>query len=157
MDIRDSFSRLKNKLKRPLTGEKSKPGKTQADAGGERVDPAGLLARPEPHIVVSGSYVQEENGANRDGWQARSADRLPQPESVIAHGSENNQRVGEAHIDGGEANQVYSHLHPNAEVVVESGSKPGRDGNDADGAKTERVGHSPSSPSIPHGGRPDSM
>ena len=52
MDLRDSFSRLKKKLKHPLTRGRRKPERAGADAAGEGPDRAGSLPRPEPHPEV---------------------------------------------------------------------------------------------------------
>ena len=55
MDMRDSFSRLKNKLKRPLTGGGHKPERAGTDVAGERVDREGYLLRSELHPEVEGT------------------------------------------------------------------------------------------------------
>ena len=52
MSIRDSFSRLKKKLKRSLTGGRRKPERVGADVAGEEVDRAGSLLRSESHPEV---------------------------------------------------------------------------------------------------------
>jgi len=70
-DMRDSFSKLKKKLKHGLTGSKRKPDRTEADAG----------------------------GPNADGWQARPTDRAPQSESVQAGGSDNDKHRRVAGVD----------------------------------------------------------
>jgi hypothetical protein len=57
MDVRDSFSRLKKKLKHPLTRSKRKLDSSGADAGGEGVDTIGYLPQLEPHD-------REGSGAN---------------------------------------------------------------------------------------------
>jgi hypothetical protein len=67
-DIRDSFSKLKKKLKRPLKGSSRRPETVEADDVGEGVDSTSSLPRPEPHIVAGGDDDPEESGANgRDG------------------------------------------------------------------------------------------
>ena len=73
MDLRDPPSRL-GKLGRLLPGRKRKPGKMGADAGGEVYQAHSVLSL-EPYIVAD-----EENDANADGRQVRSADRLAQPD-----------------------------------------------------------------------------
>ena len=65
MELPDWFSGLKKKLKHP-PGSKRKPDGTGADAGWEGPDRAGLLPRPEPHIVMRGGH-DEGNGANASG------------------------------------------------------------------------------------------
>jgi len=62
-DIRDSFSRLKGKVKRRLAGSKRKPERTGADAGGNRADPTSSLPQAGPRVVVGG-------GRDREGWEA---------------------------------------------------------------------------------------
>jgi hypothetical protein len=69
--------------------------------------------------------------------------------------SENDREGGEADVDGKEVSERDLHPYLDVEIVVESG--PGREGNDANGQKVERVYPSPSTPSIPHSGKPDGM
>ena len=157
MDMRDSFSKLKKKLKHPLTGRKNKPGGTGVDIGGEKLDPAGSLPRSGPHVVAGGGYNRDEDGAKADRQQVRSTDRLsqfPQPdqsESVPARGSKNDQDRGDEGVSGGGVSRDHSNPHPGAEVVVEGG--PNRSRDDADGEKTELVYPSPSIPSIQCSGK----
>ena len=148
MDIRDSFSRLKKKLKHP--GSKRKPDRTGADSARESVDPAGLLSRPAPHVIADSGHNQGDNGANAGEHQSRSTDPPPPPdvpERVPADESEGNQR-GEAKADG-----RYSHLRPDVEVAA--GSESGREGDATDGEKIGQVYRSPPIPSIVHSGKPD--
>ena len=72
MDIQESFSGLKKKLKHPLTRTKHKLARTEADAGGESVDATGSLPQPGPHVIAGGA----------DAVQRRllSTDRPPQPD-----------------------------------------------------------------------------
>ena len=156
MDIRESFSRLKKKLKHPMAGRKRKPDGIAIDAGGEGVDPAGSLPRQEPHVVADGGHNREGEGSNSDRRQIRLTDRPPlpdEPESTSARG--NDQEEGEADVNRGEASQVYSHSHSGVEVVVES--EPSREGNDVDGENTERDCPPPPAPPIPRGEKPDSV
>ena len=88
MDMRESFSRLKKKLKHPLTRGKHKPDRTGTDAGGERVNATGSLPRPGPHIVVGGGDDREGSGANAVGGQFFSTDQPSQSD-----GGENIERV----------------------------------------------------------------
>ena len=146
MGIRDSFSRLKKKLKHPITGRKPKSGRIGTDASGD--DSTGSPSRPGSHIVAGGSHDQKDTGATTDRPQG-STDRflqLNEPESVPARESGTDE--GDAVIDGGEVSQVDPHLH--------SGVEDG-EGDNADGEKVERVHFSPSTPPIPHDGEPDSM
>jgi len=156
MDFRDSFSKLKKKVKHRLTGRKPKPSETGADVGGERVDSRGSRPESEPHVVAGGSRDQGGEEPDAEGGQILSMIRLPQPDelgSVLARGSVNNRGRREADVDGGEVEQAYSHLHSDAEVV--EGSEPA-EGRDIDGEKVERVDPSPSTTSIPHDRKPNS-
>jgi hypothetical protein len=140
MDIRESFSGLKKKLKHRLTASKRKPDRTGADADGERVDSTDSFLWPEPHVVAGGGHEREGNGAN--AGQVRSTGRPPQPgepEPVPGRGTETDQEGGEADV----------------EVTVGSGYS--REEDDTNGEKVERVYPSPSTPPIPRGGTPDSM
>ena len=150
MDIRDSFSRLKKKLKHP--GSKRKPDRTRLDPGaGERVNPAGSLSRPTPHVTVGSGRNQGDSEVNTDGHQSCSKDESPPPgvpERVPAGESENDQEGGEANADG-----RYLPLHP--DVGVAAGSVPGREGGGVDGEKIGQAYPSPPIPSIAHSGKPD--
>ena len=154
MDLRDSFSRLKKKLRDPLRGRKSKPDRTVGGVGGERVDPADLLLRSDSHVTASNTHNIDEGGPDAGGRQAHSTDRLPQPadrpKPVPARESDYEQEGGKSDVDGREANQACPHLHSGVEVAA--GSGPNREGNEADGRKVERVCPSPSTLSILRGG-----
>jgi hypothetical protein len=89
MDMRESFSRLKKKLKHPLTRSKRKPDKTGAGADGEKVDAGGSLPQLEPPVAAGGGRDQEGSGANTIGGQLFSMDRL----STQSDGEENAERV----------------------------------------------------------------
>ena len=152
MGIRDSFSRLKKKLKHPMTGRKPKSGRIGTDASGD--DSTGSPSQPGPHVVVGGSHDQKDTGATADRSQGL-ADRFPQldePESVPARGSGTDEEVV---IDGREVSQVHPHPHSDVEGGVRSG--PSGEGDNADGEKVERVPSSSPTPPIPHDGEPDSM
>ena len=100
--------------------------------------------------MVNESRDREGNRDNTAGERATSTDRSPQPdgaESVPAHGNDNGQEGGEADVDGGEPSQRGSRPHSDVEVAVGSGR----------GGELEGVYPSPSTPSIPHGGKPDGM
>ena len=158
MGIRDSFSRLKKKLKHPLTGKKRKSDKTGADAGGEWVDSASSLSRLEPPVVAGGSHAREDNGANADERQVSSTDQTPQPdepESVPARGSKGDQEGGDVDFDRRELSQV--HPHPHSDVEVEVGSGPNGEGDGVDGEKVEQVDPSPSAFPTSHDGESDGM
>ena len=153
MGIRDSFSRLKKKLKHPLTGIKRKSDKTGADSGGERVDSASSLSQLEPSVVTGGSHAKEGRGANANERQVGSTDQPP--ESVQTRGSEGDQEGGGVDLDRREASQAHPHSHFDVEVGV--GSGPSRKGDGVDGEKVEQVEPSPSAPPTSHDREPDGM
>ena len=68
-------------------------------------------------------------------------------------GRTGNQEGEGPYVSGG-AGKVHSDLHP--DVGAAAGSKPSREGNDADGGEVGRVHPSPSTTSILHSGKPDS-
>jgi len=151
MDTRNSFSRLKKKVKR--LGSKLKPGRTGADIDEENTNPTNPPPQPGLHVVAD-----DEDGSetDADGQQAGSTDQPPQPdepEPVPANGDENDQGGGEADVDGRKVGPMDLRSHPDVEVGA--GSQPGQEGN---GGEVEGGGqihsHSPT-PSIPHTGEPD--
>ena len=157
MGIRDSFSRSKKKFKHLLTGRKHKSGGTGTETGGESVSSVGSVPRPVPHIVAGGSHDLEDDGGSAGG-SAGLAHQFPQqigPELGPAHGGETGQEGGEADVDRGEVGQ--KHLHPDSDIEATVGSGPGREGNDIDEVRVEQVHPSPSTPPIPHSGKPDGM
>ena len=129
MDMRDSFSRLKKKLKRPLTGGRRKPERAGADVVGGGIDEAGPLQRSEPHPEV------RVEGTESVGRSYPS----PSAPSVLDSGKPGIVSVAISDPDAaGEGVGVYP------EVQVEG---------------TENVGRSypsPSAPSILESGKPDS-
>ena len=157
MDIRDPSPGLKDELRHPSTRRRREPGITVAGPGGGRVDSAGSLLRPVPHIIAGGNRDRGGTGTGVDKQQVRSTDLLPQPDQldfVPARQAENNQ--GEwADIDGRKVSQRCSHPHSDAGVVV--GSGPDQEGNDVDREGVERIHPSLSTPSIPRSGKPDGM
>ena len=105
MDFRDSFSRLKKKVKHRMTARKPKPSKTGADIGGERVNMAGLRPGSEPRVVAGDAHDQEANG---NGGKGLSRIRLPQPDepsSMPAYGSVENR--GRREISGPAERKPY--------------------------------------------------
>ena len=134
MNLGDSFSRLKKKVKHQLAGRKHKPGGNEVDADREIVDSASSLPRPEPHIVAGDG---EGSGAGADGWQAGSAGPSPQPDEpgpVPAGASENDQGERGVDVEGREDSQSYP--HPRLDVGVAMGSGPGQ-GDDTDGGERD--------------------
>jgi len=152
MDIQNSFSRLKKKVSKHL-GSKRKPGKTGADFDGESANPTDPPPRPGSYVVADDG---SGNGAGAGGQQTGLIGQPPQPdepEPMPANRGENDQRGGQADIDGREVSQTHSRPHPDVEVGA--GSGPGREGN---GADREEDGHFyPRLPtrSILHRGEPD--
>ena len=130
-DIRDSFSRMKKKIKHKLTGSKRKPDRTGADARGGGTDSTGSLSRPEPRVVTGGVHDQGGNGANTDGRQAYSTD------------------LGRREVDigGGEFSQSHSYLRSDVESATESRSS----------GEVEQFYSAASSPQIPNSGKPDGV
>jgi len=156
MDIRESFSRLKKKLKYP--GSKHKLDRTGADSGGETADPANPLPRPVSHVVAGDNHHQED-GVDAARRHIHSTGAPPPPDvlqPLSACGNVNNRGGGEGPgVDGGEAGQRS--LQPHSDIGVVMGSGPGQGGNRTDGEKGEQAYPSPSTPSTPCIGTPDSM
>ena len=114
MGIRDSFSKLKKKVKH--LGRKRKPDRPGGNVNAEDVGPADPLLQPEAHIVAGDG---EGNETNAGGQQVSSTDQPPQPgepELMLASGGKNGRRVGEAGVDGSEVGMRYSHPYPEVEV-----------------------------------------
>ena len=154
MEFRDSFSTLKKKVKHRLGGSKPKPNKTEADVSGERVESTSLRPGSGPHTIAGGGHDQKGEEPNADGCQVFSTIRLPQPDepgSMPSHGSTNDQERRRADVDGGEVEQMRSHLH-SVDVEVAEGSGLAEK-KDIDGGK---VDPSPPTTSISHDGKPDS-
>ena len=153
MDVRGWTSRLKKKFKHP--GSKHKPDRTGTESGGESVDPASSLSLPLPHVVTGDGHNQEDGGTNSGRQQICLADSLPPPdvEQVPARGGDDDQQEDGRGVDGGQVSQSYSRLHSDFEVVTGSGS--GQEGNGVDEEKVGQGHPSPSTPLIPHSGRPD--
>ena len=141
MEFRDSFSRLKKKVKRRLTGREPKPNEPEADVGGERVEVTGSRLGLEPHVIAGGSHDHGGDGANVGGGQVISTVRLPQPGepgSVLTRGSANDQERRETDVD----------VEVTEESELAEGKKIGME-------KVERVYPSPPTTSILHYGKPD--
>ena len=153
MDVRDSFSRLKKKVKR--IGGKLKPNRAGADTDGESIDPANPLPQPESHFVTGPG---EGNGPDTDGRQACSTDRLPQPdepETVVVSGSDDGRGGGDAGVAGGRGSTECSHPHPDVEAGA--GSDVGQVGDGTDGEGDEQFYSCSSAPSTPRSMEPDGM
>jgi hypothetical protein len=157
MEFRDSFSRLKKKVKRRL-GSKPKPNKTRADVSGERVDSTGSCPGSELHVVAGGSHDQGGKEPSANGGQASPTTHTPQqdePGSVPERRSINNDERRGADADGGEVEQTHSYLC-SVDVEVVEGFAPA-EGKDIGGEEVERVHPSPSTTPLPHDGKLDSM
>jgi len=155
MEFRDSFSRLKKKVKHRLTG--SKPNKTGSGVVGETVDSTGSRPESEPHVVVGGGHDQEGKESYADEGQVLSTIGLPQldePSSAPARGIVNNRERRRADFEGREVEQAHSHLH-SVDVEIAEGSGPA-EGNDIDLENVKRVYPSPSTTPIPRDRKPDS-
>jgi hypothetical protein len=68
------LSKLKEKLKSRRPGSKHRPNRTGVDAGEERVDPAGSLPQPGPHVVAGGGHsdfgIAMGSGSLQEGNEA---------------------------------------------------------------------------------------
>ena len=156
MEFRNSFSKLKKKVKHRLTGSRPKPNKTGVDVGGSSLDPTSPHPGSEPYLVVGGCHDQEGSGANVGEGQVISTVQLSQqdePGIVPTHGSANDQERRERDVDKREVEETHPYLHSDAEVVEGSGPAGEKD---IDGEKVERLDPSPSTTSNPHDGKPDS-
>jgi len=147
MDVLESFSKLKKKLKR--SGSKRDKDRRGVESDGKKFDSASLLSQPVS-VATADGHNRGEGKADAGGRQIRSTDRLQPPdtsESARGHGS------GEGEvwsgIGGGEVSQRY--LDPDVKVAV--GSGPVREGDEEKAGP--RVYPSPSA-SIPRSGKPDS-
>jgi len=112
-------------------------------------DIRGSLSRTKKKIKdrLKGSKRKPgRTGADAGGEEASSTSSLPPPDPHALVGGGHNREHHEVDIGGRESSQ--RNLHPDVEVAV--GSGPGREGNDVDGKKTDRVDPPPSMPSIPH-------
>ena len=157
MGFRDSFSRLKKKVKHRLTGRKPKSNETRANVGGERVDSTGSRPEPEPRVVAGGSHDQGGKGPDAEGGQTLLTIRPPQPDElgpIPARGGMNDQERRGADVDGGEVEQAYSHLRSDVEVVERGGPAKGND--TIDGEKVEPIDPSLPATSVLHYGKPNS-
>ena len=149
-DLRGSLSEAKKRLKHRLglAGRKRKTNGTGGNPGGEEPGSTSPFPQPEPHVAVDKDHDGEGDRANAAEEPVYSTGPPQQdgPESVSAHGVDDGQEGGEAAVDGGEASKMDSHPHPDVEVAV---------GSEHSG-EPEGVDPSPSTPSISHGGEPDS-
>ena len=141
--IQNSFSKVKKRLR----GKKPKPDGTGANTPVEGVDSSGSFLRPEPHVVAGGGHDGEQSGTSAVGHQAGSEDRSPQPEPMLAGGNDGGGQREKAGVDGREVSQIYSHPDPDVGVAVGSGPSQ---------VEGEQVHPTPSVPSIPPSGKPDS-
>jgi len=156
MEFRDSFSRLKKKVKHGLTGKKPKPKKTGANGGGESANSTGSRPATRLYTVAGGSHDQGGKEPNAGGGQVLSMIRLSQSDeqgSMPARGSADDQGNRESDVDIEEFERVRSHLH-SADVGFAEGSGPARE-KGVDGMKVEQIYPSRSATSTPDDGKPD--
>ena len=151
MDIRDSLSNLKKKIKHRVSSSKQKMDRTGSEPGEEGTDRTGSFSRLAPHVVMSGGRNVE---VNTDEQQVRSTNRLL-PQDVPAHGSDNDQAGVEGSVDGEEPSERYLDTHSDIEVAV--GSGPGQEENEVNKEKVGRIHLSPSTHSISISHGPDGM
>ena len=149
MGIRDSFSKLRERLDPKSKGRKHKPGGTGSGTDGEGVDQVGSLPRLVSDVVVGG-HCGGGAGSNPDPCQVHLADQLPQPDEPESVSNEQEVEGG-ADVDGGEADQRHSHLHTDAGVVPGSGSGQEEDAEKEEGDQSCSCSRS-STPSTPRGG-----
>lgn len=149
MGIRDSFSRLKERLELGSTGGRRKPDGTESGTDREGVDRADSLPRPAPYVVVGG-HNGGGSGSDAGGRQAHLMDFLP---PLDKRGCGPGEPGGRADVDGGEIRQSNLHPRPDIEVVV--GSGPGREGDGAGEEGDENFYSCSSAPSTPRDGEPD--
>ena len=96
MEFRDSFYKLKKKVKHHLTGSTPKQNKTGADVGGESVDSTLRLPRPGGSGSVGARGTagdREGNEAGIDGGDVEKAHSRPRSVEVeVAEGSGPSER-----------------------------------------------------------------
>lgn len=140
-NILHSLSKTGKDLKHRLRGKQHRPGRTEANTPGESTGLSGLLLRLEPH-VVAGGHDGEGNGISTDVQQDRSKDQSPQPEPMLAGGSNGDRERGRADV------------HEKEEAVSRSHSRLGLDVEAAvDGEASREANRVYPSPST---GKPDS-
>ena len=125
MGVRDSFSRLKKKVRSKLLGKQRKLDNTGGDTDGEGVEPASSLPPPVTYAVAGGSHDQGEVELNAEGSWVGSGDRPTQPDTPVP--VPNEQEEGVADVDGREVSQRCSHPYADIEVVAGRGPGQGED------------------------------
>ena len=143
MGIRDSFSRLKEKLDPGSKGRKRKPDGAGSGTDGEGVGSAGSLPRPEPSVTAGGRNGGG-GGSNADVRQDLLASRLPQPDELESTPGDK---------EGGEAEDSRRHSHLRSVVETTVGSGPDGGGCGADDGGSEQSYPRSSTPSTPHNGK----
>ena len=152
MDIRDSFTKLKKKVKKVgHLGSRRKPDRTGPDDDGEGIDLADPLPRPGTHVVTGDREGSESEAGGR---QASSTEQPPQPDELVpVPASGSNYEQGEAVVDGNKASLMC--LHPHQGVGIGAGSGPSQERDGAEGEEDEEFYSCSSNPSTPHSGEPD--
>ena len=157
MEFRDSFSRLKKKVKRRLTG--SKQNKTGSDVCGETVESTGPRAGSDPRVVIGRRPQPRRKRIQRRRRSRPFGDSTPSTgwarfcARTWGGGVSDRERRG-TDVDRREVEREHSHLHP-ADVEVAEGGGPA-EGKDIDWENVKRVHPSPSTIPILHDRKPDS-
>ena len=148
MSVRETFSRLKNGVKRRFKGRKRNQDRESVGTSGGRTDLEESLSRSGSPFVGVSDRDPEGSGLNPVGGHMSSADRPAQrdkSEPVPAGGGKTNQGDGEGDVDQIEPSQAQrARPHSNVEAVVGGGH----------GEKADQV---PSETLIPDSAKPDGM
>ena len=102
MGVRDSFSKLRERLDPKSKERKHKQEGTGSGAGGEGVDTVESLPQLVPHVVVGG-HSGGGTGSNEDPGQVHSTDQLTQPDQPVPMSNE--QEVGRG-ADSGQGKDI---------------------------------------------------
>ena len=141
MGIRDSLSRLRERLDPKSTRRRRKPDGTGSGTDGGGVDPEVSLLRPVPYVVAGGHDVGG-SGSDAEGRQVSSRDQFLQPESAP---NEQDGGIG-PDVDEGEIVPGRSHLYTDVEIAVGRGSGRGEDANKEEGDRSKSRSSTPSTP-----------
>ena len=145
MGIRDTFSRLKDKLDPGSKGKRRKQDGAGSGTDGEGVGSAGSLPRPGPSVAAGGHSGGGER-SNVDVHQVRLTSELPRSDELES-------RPGDKEGGGGDGSRRHSHLRPDVEATVGSGPGGGGSGTDDHGEGEQSYPRS-STPSTSHSGEP---
>jgi len=84
--IRDSVSKMKEKIKDRLKGKGRKPDRTGANAGGEEASSTSSFPRSDPHVVVGGGHNPEGSGVDIEGRESSQMNLHPDVEVAVESG-----------------------------------------------------------------------